>query len=151
MLISEPAPMVNHQIQCPINKAKRNLVGLQPRQRAKSVLCETLIGISTDEAHRMKPSREAWSVHRWPLIEKGMSRWDCIQWMAKHGYPEPPKSSCIGCPFHSDNEWRALRDDPESWADAVEIDKIIPSILRLKPDVLVVTRRSFYARCLEIA
>jgi hypothetical protein len=45
--------------------------------------------------------------------------------MANKGYPTPPKSSCIGCPFHSDTEWRSIREDPESWADAIEIDKVI--------------------------
>jgi hypothetical protein len=109
----------------PLTKKTRELVGLVPRQRAKGILCETFIGISTDEAMRMKPSQEAWKVHRWPLIEKGMARHDCLNWMERKGYPLPPKSSCIGCPYHSDNEWRAVKADPEAWADAVEIDRII--------------------------
>lgn len=109
----------------PLVRKQRELLGLVPRQRAKGILCETLIGISTDEALRMKPSQEAWKVHRWPLIEKGMSRNDCLRWMERKGYPLPPKSSCIGCPYHSDHEWRAIKADPESWADAVLLDKII--------------------------
>jgi 3'-phosphoadenosine 5'-phosphosulfate sulfotransferase (PAPS reductase)/FAD synthetase len=48
----------------PITKKTRELVGLVPRQRAKGVLCEMLIGISTDEALRMKPSHEKWKLHR---------------------------------------------------------------------------------------
>lgn len=111
----------------PITKKTRELVGLVPRQRAKTILCEMLIGISTDEAMRMKPSHENWKKHRWPLIEKGMSRWDCLQWMERNGYPQPPKSSCIGCPYHSDHEWRAIKADPELWADAIEVDAIIRS------------------------
>jgi len=109
----------------PLLKKTRELIGLVPRQRAKGILCETFIGISTDEAMRMKPSREPWKVHRWPLIEKGMARHDCLNWMERKGYPLPPKSSCIGCPYHSDREWRAVKADPEAWADAVEIDRII--------------------------
>ena len=109
----------------PLTKKTRQLCGLVPRQRAKGILCEMLIGISTDEALRMKSSQEAWKQHRWPLIEVGMNRNDCLQWMARKGYPLPPKSSCIGCPFHHDNEWRAIKADAESWADAVMLDKII--------------------------
>lgn len=109
----------------PLTKKSRELCGLAPRQRAKGVVCETFIGISTDEALRMKPSQEPWKRHRWPLIERGMNRHDCLQWMTRKGYPLPPKSSCIGCPFHHDNEWRAIKADPESWADAVMLDKII--------------------------
>lgn len=109
----------------PLTKKARELVGLAPRQRAKGVLCEMFIGISTDEALRMKPSQDAWKVHRWPLIEKSMSRNDCLAWMERKGYPLPPKSSCIGCPFHSDHEWRLIKADPVSWADAIEVDKAI--------------------------
>lgn len=109
----------------PLTKKARELVGLVPRQRAKGVLCEMFIGISTDEALRMKPSQDAWKVHRWPLIEKSMSRSDCLAWMERKGYPLPPKSSCIGCPFHSDHEWRLIKADPVSWADAIEVDKAI--------------------------
>lgn len=109
----------------PITKKTRELVGLVPRQRAKGVVCEMLIGISTDEALRMKPSQEPWKQHRWPLIEKSMSRWDCLRWMERNGYGEPPKSSCIGCPYHSDHEWRAIKADPVLWADALEVDAAI--------------------------
>lgn len=109
----------------PINKAKRQLLGYKPRQRIALGSCTTWIGISTDEAARMKPSSERWNVNRYPLIEAGMSRWHCLSWMASHGYPQPPKSSCIGCPYHSDAEWRAVKADPEAWADAVYIDKLI--------------------------
>lgn len=66
------------------------------------------IGISTDEAHRMKPNRQPWIRNRYPLVEKGMSRKACLNWMKARGYPEPPRSSCTFCPFHSDEEWKAL-------------------------------------------
>lgn len=109
----------------PLTKKTRELLGLIPRQRAKGVLCEMLIGISTDEAMRMKPSREPWKIHRWPLVDLGMSRNDCLRWMERKGYPLPPKSSCIGCPFHSDHEWRSIKADPTLWADALEVDNAI--------------------------
>jgi len=109
----------------PLLRKQRELVGLVPRQRSKEILCETFIGISTDEALRMKPSLEPWKVHRWPLIELGMARHDCLTWMERKGYPLPPKSSCIGCPFHSDDEWRSIKQDSESWADAVFMDQQI--------------------------
>ena len=52
-----------------------------------------------------------------------MTRRDCLGWLRRHDYPEPPKSACIGCPFHSDRAWRRLRDgSPEEWADAVAVD-----------------------------
>jgi hypothetical protein len=81
------------------------------------------VGISLDEAMRMKPSRVQYIVNRWPLVEARMKRSDCLRWLEAHGYPVPPKSSCIGCPFHSDAQWRSLT--PAEFADAVEVDRAI--------------------------
>lgn len=112
----------------PVTKKQKELCGFAPRQRIKGIICETLIGISTDEALRMKPSQDNWKIHKWPLIDLGMSRNDCLRWMERKGYPLPPKSSCIGCPFHSDNEWRIIKADPDAWADAVAVDNIIRNV-----------------------
>lgn len=66
------------------------------------------IGISLDEVVRMKPSRVKYIEHIWPLIDKRMSRQDCLNWMGKNGYPAPPRSACYFCPFHNDREWKNL-------------------------------------------
>ncbi len=111
----------------PISKKVRELLGLKFRQRApKDVRVVQWIGISRDEAQRMKPSRERYILHRWPLIEAGMTRQDCVRWIEDRYGRTPPRSSCIGCPFHSDMEWREMRDHrPDEWADAVEFDHAI--------------------------
>ena len=116
----------------PITKKIRELMGLKPRQRAKGNVNVTLwIGISTDEIIRMKPNRESLITNRWPLIDKQMSRQQCLAWMAKQGYEKPEKSSCIGCPYHNDGAWREMKmNDEASWLDAVEIDKVIRNGLR---------------------
>lgn len=85
--------------------------------------CTMLVGISKDEAWRMKPSRVQYIVNEWPLINKEMTRQDCLRWMEERQQPKPPKSSCIGCPFHDDTQWRALT--PEEFADAVLVDRAI--------------------------
>jgi hypothetical protein len=69
------------------------------------------IGISLDEAHRMKPSRNNWQTNRWPLIELRMRRHDCLLWLMKHGYPTPPKSACVYCPYQDDSRWRKLKKE----------------------------------------
>lgn len=107
----------------PIRQKVRNLLGLERRASPKHVVAEQWIGISMDEAIRMKPSTEGWQVHIWPLIEFRMSRRDCLRWLADRQYPVPPKSSCIGCPYHSNDQWLALT--PEEFAEAVQIDKAI--------------------------
>lgn len=111
----------------PIIQETRRLLGIGKGVRApKRIMAVSWIGISTDEAVRMKPSREHYIEHRWPLIELGMSRQDCLQWFDAQGYPRPAKSSCTFCPYHDDALWRDMKlNDPESWADAVDIDNRI--------------------------
>lgn len=92
----------------------------------KAVTVTQWIGISWDEIQRAKECRAKWGVHRWPLLERKITRADCHEWMAKHGYPDPPRSACYYCPFHSDTEWRRLRDDdPEHFQKALDFDKSI--------------------------
>lgn len=111
----------------PIRRRTRELMGYEKGQRVRN-RAEVWIGISTDEAVRAKSSRDAWQTNRWPLLELGYSREMCLSWVDLE-FPDlglPPKSACIGCPFHSDDHWIEMRDhDPESWVEAVEADKAI--------------------------
>lgn len=84
------------------------------------------IGISFDESHRMKASRDAWCENRWPLVDLGMTREDCLDWMRDHGFPVPPRSACKKCPYHSDDEWRRIRaEDPEAFQEAISFEKLL--------------------------
>lgn len=88
------------------------------------------IGISLDETQRMKESREPWIKNTWPLVTKRMTREDCLSWMSSHSYPEPPRSACVFCPFHSDNEWARLRDnEPSEFAKAVMFERSLQASL----------------------
>ena len=92
--------------------------------KGSEVQCVQCIGISTDEFQRMKPARDPWWKSRWPLIEQRISRQGCIDWMQSHGYPEPPRSACKWCPFHSDAEWRRLqKNEPAEFAEAVQFER----------------------------
>lgn len=111
----------------PIEREVRRLLGLKKRQRwPKEPVVEQWIGISTDEASRMKPSRRAAVTNRWPLIEREMTRHDCLRWLAARGYPSPPKSACTFCPFHNDALWADMKaNDPVAFAEAVAVDRAI--------------------------
>ena len=109
----------------PIIRKTKELVGWTGR-KPKEVRCMTWIGISMDEIGRVKTSAEPWIEHRWPLVEKRMRRHQCLIWMKENGYPKPPRSACWFCPYHSDREWRRLRDEePEEFAKAIVLDKRI--------------------------
>ena len=83
-------------------------------------------GISMDEVQRATESREPWLTVRYPLLEMGMSAGDCIEELHRAGMPRPPKSSCIGCPFHSDQYWLEMkRTAPDEFEDACAFDDSI--------------------------
>jgi len=116
----------------PIERAVRNELlqrGMATKAKNGAVRVKTniqvtaLLGISLDEVARMKPSRTPWIVNRWPLIEKRMTRGDCIQWLQRRGLPVPRKSSCRICPFHNDRHWHDMKDTaPADWAHVVDFD-----------------------------
>jgi len=110
-----------------LERAARRLGKVKRGQ--KEVTVTQWIGISWDELQRMKHSRTKWAQHRWPLIERRMTRRQCLEWMEANGYPEPPRSACIYCPFHSDAEWRKLRDeDPKAFNACVKFEKDLQAV-----------------------
>jgi hypothetical protein len=111
----------------PILKAARKLASIRRGQKHVGVI--QWIGISRDESLRMKPSKEPWAECRWPLIELRMTRQDCLEWMAAKGFPVPPRSACVFCPFHSLAEWRRLQtEEPAEFQRAVDFEKQLQSV-----------------------
>lgn len=86
---------------------------------------EQWIGISLDEITRMKPADVKYITHRWPLIEKRMTRSDCMAWLEKHNLPCPPRSSCVFCPFHSPREWADVKANGNDFGRALTVDRAI--------------------------
>lgn len=115
---------------------RSHVLNLKPKQHApKAELIDHWFGISYDEMGRAKRSTVKWKRHVFPflhnivhepMLSKPWRRRDCIQWLESE-FPklEVPRSACIGCPYHSNHEWRRIKDDPEAWADAVEFDKTV--------------------------
>lgn len=117
---------------------RQEILGLKKGQRWPiEPVIRQWIGISRDEMQRMKTSVRPAVVMWHPLIEAdelqrvrpgrfiedGFSREDCLEWIESQGLPTPPRSACIGCPFHKNEEWRRLT--AEEFADACEVDRLI--------------------------
>lgn len=106
----------------PLMQCAKRIAGIKRGQKTTGVV--QWIGISLDEMVRMKVAREPWAINRWPLVEYGFRRDDCLRWMKRRGFPQPPRSACVYCPFHQDREWRRLKDhEPEEFQKAVEFEK----------------------------
>ena len=116
----------NHYKINPIYRRVRTLAGGQPgRPFPQDIRVEMWLGISLDEVGRMKPSRESWVQHRWPLVDLGMSRQDCVEWFDSE-YPgrRLPRSACVICPYRSDEHWLELKQsEPSSYEEAVRFDR----------------------------
>ena len=103
------------------------------KRSAKATHIDQWYGISTDERQRVKEPPEHDFSGRWPLIEMGMSRDDCFTWMLAHGYPKPPRSACVFCPYHSDVEWARLqREEPDAFMQAVAVERAMQAAKALE-------------------
>ena len=115
----------------PINRYLRQRVGIAPGRRApKNVQVEIWLGISADEPLRQKESREEWATNRYPLVELGFSRAQLLNWFTEN-YPGRylPRSSCIGCPYRSDGEWKRLKSsEPGAFEEAVFVDRALREV-----------------------
>jgi hypothetical protein len=113
----------------PVLKEIRKLYNLKKGQRLPTT--ELWLGISIDEASRMKENTIKALKNKFPLIELMMSRLDCINFYKKNNFPVPPKSSCVFCPYHSDKTWREkkLKNGTE-WKTAVKVDNKIRNMYK---------------------
>jgi hypothetical protein len=107
----------------PLLKKQRELAGLKKGGRSKEHLVTSIIGISLDEIQRMRDAMFPWIRNEYPLVDMRMSRQSCVAYWERLGMPSPPRSACIGCPYHSNHEWRRLT--AEEFADACEFDEAI--------------------------
>ena len=109
---------------------RREVLGLAPSRRVpKDTGITQVLGLSYDETARIIRVKarfqrdEAWNV-AFPLWEMEMTRGGCKTWLRKH-YPDRtiPRSACVYCPYHTNAEWRDIKENPEDWAEAVRIDE----------------------------
>ena len=111
---------------------RRELLGVAPGRPAphgNGVV--QLMGLSYDETARIISVKARYQSKRWdvefPLWQMQMTRGGCKTWLKKW-FPDRvvPRSACVFCPYHSNTEWRHIRDeDPEGWAEAIRIDYAI--------------------------
>jgi len=107
-----------------IAKAVRKFTGTVGKRVEPGTCCQW-IGISLDDVYQAKESREAATVHRFPLLEKRMSRHDCERWLNIRGY-NVPKSACVYCPFRSRSQWRQSKaKGGDEWGLILKVSNIL--------------------------
>lgn len=92
-----------------------------------------LIGFDADEPHRIGRPSDGGYRFRYPLVEWGWGRDECMKAIIDAGLCTPPKSSCFFCPNMDELEIFELRDKhPDLLARALEIEKAGLSTMRGK-------------------
>lgn len=89
-------------------------------------IVKKLIGFSSDEEMRVKPSRQKYVTFAYPLIELGMTKRDVAQWYIDHGETIPPRSVCNACFANGAEHYRKMYEErPDEWLEAVAIDEAV--------------------------
>lgn len=108
----------------PIRQAVRTILGVGPKAYIAPDSVSQWIGISTDEADRMKPSGCRFVVNRWPLIEIGMNRFGADAWLWKRFGKHAPKSACKQCPYQPPERLLHLKQNsPAEFAELAAFDE----------------------------
>lgn len=111
---------------------REEILGLKPGERMpKDVRIINVVGISLDEvgrAMRMLKRETKSNGFKFPLLDAQMTRQDCLNYLEGRVPHKVPRSACVYCPFHDDNEWLELKNhDPEGWAEAIDVDRSLRS------------------------
>jgi hypothetical protein len=110
----------------PLIKEIRRLLGVGYRKQVpKNTIVTQIFGISYDEITRMRTAPKKYMIYEYPLVELKIRRHQCLDWMKKNGYPEPPRSACTFCPYHSNKEWKIIKENKEEWNDVIAFDEKI--------------------------
>lgn len=90
------------------------------RLGAKTAICN--LGITVEEAHRMKESDVRWCQQAYPLVmlEKRFYKQDCIQEIESFGVPHLISTECDFCPHKNAARW--LRSSPETVEAAAQFE-----------------------------
>ena len=96
----------------------------QPVDKYIQKPCELMIGYDFSERKRRHLKDRKGITHIFPLIDKKITREQCIKIIKEHDLAVPVKSSCYLCPFQSKNQWKQLRDiHPDLFKKAMALEE----------------------------
>jgi hypothetical protein len=111
---------------------KQEVLGLTKGQRIpKDVHIVEYFGLSYEESRRVMRVMAQfvkinWASCKFPLVEAGMSRKRCSEYLADKVPHIVTRSACVYCPFHDNKEWLRIKtQEPDSFTDAVRVDAMI--------------------------
>lgn len=105
----------------PIRRFARSIVG----NKNGVLLCQSWLGITSDEAHRAKdPGQPYWAGVRFPLVDLDISRRMCHEILERHGWGDVRKSGCFCCPFTNMRGFAKLaKEHPDLFDITAEMER----------------------------
>lgn len=86
-----------------------------------------IFGISADESQRMREPDKKNLTFLYPLVAMGWKRSHCNSYLRDIGV-NAPRSACRYCPFHSNDEWRRIRRQPEEWKKVIQFERDVHAL-----------------------
>ena len=83
------------------------------------------LGISQDEWWRASnPDTVPYEWRNYPLVDREITREQCLAIIKQHGWPRPEKSACDFCPYGGKDQWVKLRaENPKRFEEIVEMEE----------------------------
>ena len=106
------------------------------------------IGISYEEAHRMRTSDVKYITNEYPLVYGRIDREKCNQINHINGFDTVAKSGCWFCPFTSKKGWiELMNNNPELYEKAVALEENCPNKKVLLSSKPLRTIREYKGQC----
>jgi hypothetical protein len=128
---------------------RREFLGLPKGRSPVGIIVHQYLGLSFDEggrvARNMRAPRPKYIKMHFPLWENFITRANCETDLVARVPHKTPRSACVECPFHTDDEWLKIKSVPLDWARAVRIDESLRtsgSVANRKMDQTMYLHRS---------
>lgn len=109
----------------PVRKAVKKRIKELGIDKKPKPWVKCMLGITTDEKHRMRKSDIQYIVHSYPLVEMDYSRRQCETYLQKFDDLEVSKSGCFCCPYMSAKGFNQLRiEEPKLFQICIDMENI---------------------------
>jgi len=107
-----------HRRQCCVKFKK------QPVDKYVKQPCEVMLGYDFNERKRRRTKNRKQITFIFPLIERKITREQCVDIIREHGLLVPIRSGCYLCPYQSKKTWKRLRDNhPDLFMKAMALEE----------------------------